>query len=109
VLKLRGGFFWMMANNTCFQKQFGTCQCQPGEFWFTKDICANNGYFVNNVSVSWQPSNPPYDERLTNANIQYFKNVSWEGRVMPYPSGTDFCALTHSSSKQIRRLPQRLI
>jgi hypothetical protein len=86
------GFFWMMANNTCFKNNLDNVNANQANSGSLRTNAANNGYFVNNVSVSWQPSNPPYDERLTNTNIQYFKNVSWGGPCYAYPSGTDFCA-----------------
>src|SRR5207245_3119631 len=53
---------------------------------------ANNGYFVDNISVSWQASNPPYDQRNAPTNIQYFQNLSWGGPCLADSTGTDFCA-----------------
>lgn len=86
------GFFWMMANNTCFKNNLDNVNANQANSGSLTTYAANNGYFVNNVSVSWQPSNPPYQQRLTNTNIQYFKNVSWGGPCYADPSGADFCA-----------------
>src|SRR5260370_32963267 len=48
-------------------------------------------YFADNISVSWQASNPPYDQRSTNMNIQYFANLAWGGPCWIDPNGGDFC------------------
>src|SRR5207249_4716632 len=46
----------------------------------------------NNISVSWQASNPPHDQRNANVHIQYFANLAWGAPRFADPSGADFCA-----------------
>jgi len=85
-------FFWMMANNTCYINNLDNVNANQANTGSLSTNAANNGYFADNISVSWQASNPPYDQRNTNTNIQYFANLAWGGPCWVDPDGSDFCA-----------------
>jgi hypothetical protein len=81
-----------MLNNTCYINNLDNVHASQVNTGSLSVDMTNNGYFVNNISVSWQTTNPPYEQRHTNTNIQYFQNVSWGGPCHADSSGTDFCA-----------------
>ena len=85
-------FLWIMMNNTCYTNNLDSVDANQANTGSLSADTANNGYFVNNISVSQQRSNPPYEQRHINTNIQYFQNVSWGGPCYADSSGTDFCA-----------------
>ena len=89
---LQISFFWMMANNTCFKNNLDNVNANQANAASLDSNTASNGYFANNISVSWQASNPPYDQRNANVNIQYFANLAWGAPCFADPSGADFCA-----------------
>ena len=89
---LQVSFFWMMANNTCFKNNLDNVNANQANAASLDSNTASNGYFANNISVSWQASNPPYDQRNANVNIQYFANLAWGAPRFADPSGADFCA-----------------
>ena len=79
-----------VVNNTCYRNDLDTLQ--PGIGSLTTSN-SNNVFFVNNISVSWQTTNPPFDKRNTNTNITYAQNLYWGGPCYADPSpGTDFCS-----------------
>jgi len=85
-------FFWMMANNTCYINNLDNVNANQANTGSLSTNAANNGYFADNISVSWQASNPPYDQRNATTNIQYFANLAWGGPCWVDPDGSDFCA-----------------
>src|SRR5205807_5345696 len=65
---------------------------------------SSNTYFINNISVSWQATNPPYELLNANANANFFTNLYWGGpcffdstsKARGSCTGTDFCAFPNS-------------
>jgi hypothetical protein len=82
-------FFWIVMNNTCYKNDLDDI-FQPNGGSITVRS-ASNGYIVNNISVGWKASNPPYNQLNTSSNIQYFNNLYWGGPCSLDPMGIDFC------------------
>src|SRR5437879_1023595 len=71
--RLQTELLWMAANNTCYKNNLDNT-FQPGTGSVTASTTAN-GYFVNNISVAFDTTNPAYEQIGTIANINYFKNL----------------------------------
>jgi hypothetical protein len=63
--------FWIV-NNTCYDNDLDTSLGNVGSFVSQN---SNNGYFINNIAVAVQSSNPSYDQESSNANIHYFADM----------------------------------
>ena len=63
--------FWVV-NNTCYKNSLDTTLGIVGSFSTNR---SNNGYFINNVSVAWDSSDPSYTQESSNANIQYYSDL----------------------------------
>ena len=96
------GFFWMMANNTRVKNNLYNVNANQAAAASLDSDTAKNGYFADNISVSWQASNPPYDLRNAGANIQYFANLAWGAPCLRILPGLIFAQKIRSSSKQTR-------
>ena len=92
-----------LVNNTCYVNNLDP-NVAAGTAGSISSQDSSNTYFVNNISVSWQPSNPPYELLNGSSRANFFTNLSWGGPCFfdatstPPGSGTgtDFCAFTNS-------------
>jgi hypothetical protein len=82
----------MFANNTRYKSNLDkTNHSSDGELVSRN---ANSALFVNNISFSWQTTNPPYKQEnplIPNTN-KYLSNLYWGGPCWLGPGGTDFCS-----------------
>jgi hypothetical protein len=65
--------FWIV-NNTCYKNDLDTSE--PG-FGSIEASDSHNGYFVNNIAVAWESSNPTYEQRGTTSSLVYYTNLSF--------------------------------
>jgi hypothetical protein len=63
--------FWIV-NNTCYKNNLDPTLGNAGSFSTNN---SHDGYFINDVSVAWNGSNPTYTQEGTNANIQYYADL----------------------------------
>lgn len=59
--------FWMV-NNTCYKNNLDTTLGAAGSI---TDSHSHDGYVLNNISVTWQSDNSPYEQRTPTANMVY--------------------------------------
>jgi hypothetical protein len=67
--------FWIV-NNTCYKNNLDGALIDAGSLTVNNSL---NGYFINNISVSWQPNNPPYAVENSSKNILYYANLYFGG------------------------------
>ena len=92
-----------LVNNTCYVNNLdpNVAAATAGSI---SSLNSSNTYFVNNISVSWQGTNPPYELRNASTSANFFTNLSWGGpcffdATSSAPgsgTGTDFCAFPNS-------------
>jgi hypothetical protein len=63
--------FWIV-NNTCYKNTLDATLGNAGSFSTNN---SHDGYFINDISVAWNGSNPTYVQEGTNANIQYYADL----------------------------------
>jgi Bacterial Ig domain len=63
--------FWFV-NNTCYKNNLDTSLGNAGSLTTQG---SSNGYFINNITLAWQPNNPSYDQEGTNSNIHYYADL----------------------------------
>ena len=93
---------WVI-NNTCYFNNLDP-NVAAGTAGSISSQNSSNTYFVNNISVSWQATNPPYELRNASANANFFTNLYWGGPCFfdststppGTGTGTDFCAFPNS-------------
>lgn len=92
-----------LVNNTCYTNNLDP-NVAGGTGGSISSQNSSNTYFVNNISVSWQATNPPYELLNGSAGSNFLSNLSWGGPCFfdatstPPGSGTgtDFCAFPNS-------------
>jgi len=92
-----------VVNNTCYVNNLDP-NVASGIAGSISSQNSANTFIVNNISVSWQPRNPPYELLNGSTSANFFTNLSWGGPCFfdatSTPSsnstGTDFCALPNS-------------
>jgi hypothetical protein len=92
-----------LVNNTCYINNLDP-NVAAGTAGSISSQNSSNTYFVNNISVSWQPTNPPYELLNASTSANFFTNLSWGGpcffdATSTPPgggTGTDFCAFPNS-------------
>ncbi len=93
---------WVI-NNTCYFNNLDP-NVAAGTAGSISSQNSSHTYFVNNISVSWQATNPPYELRNASANANFFTNLYWGGPCFfdststppGTGTGTDFCAFPSS-------------
>lgn len=96
-----------VVNNTCYINNLDP-NVAAGTAGSISSQNSSSTYFVNNISVSWQATNPPYDLRNSSSGANFFTNLSWGGPCFfdatstPPGSGTgtDFCSFPNSGFLQ---------
>jgi hypothetical protein len=63
--------FWIV-NNTCYHNDLDTSLGNVGSLVSQN---SNHGYFINNLTQSWQSANPSYDQEGTNSNLYYYADM----------------------------------
>ena len=92
-----------LVNNTCYINNLDP-NVAGGTAGSISSQNSTSTYFVNNISVSWQGTNPPYELLNGSTGANFITNLSWGGRCFfdatstPPGSGTgtDFCAFPNS-------------
>jgi len=92
-----------VVNNTCYINNLDP-NVATGTAGSISSQNSSNSYFVNNISVSWRPTNPPYELLNGSTNTNFFTNLSaggpcfFDAKSTPPGSGTgtDFCAFPNS-------------
>jgi hypothetical protein len=67
--------FWIV-NNTCYKNGLDLAMNYAASLATNN---SNNGYFVNNIAVQWNSSNPAFVEYNSNANVSYYSNLYFTG------------------------------
>ena len=92
-----------LVNNTCYINNLDP-NVAAGTAGSISAQNSSNTYFLNNISVSWRPTNPPYELLNASTGASFFTNLSWGGPCFfdatstppGNGTGTDFCAFTNS-------------
>ena len=63
--------FWIV-NNTCYKNNLDASLGNAASLTTNN---SHDGYFINNISVAWDSSNPTYSQEGTNASISYYANL----------------------------------
>jgi serralysin len=77
--------FWIV-NNTCYKNNLDPSLGNAGSLSTNN---SHDGYFINNISVSWSGNNATYAQEGTNANINYYADLSFGSAIAfapPLPS-----------------------
>lgn len=96
-----------VVNNTCYINNLDP-NVAAGTAGSISSQNSSNTYFVNNISISWRATNPPYELLNGSAGANFFTNLAWGGSCFfdatstPPGSGTgtDFCAFPNSGFLQ---------
>jgi len=96
-----------VVNNTCYINNLDP-NVAAGTAGSISSQNSSNTYFINNISVSWRPANPPYELLNASTGAKFFTNLSLGGPCFfdatstPPGSGTgtDFCAFPSSGFLQ---------
>jgi hypothetical protein len=74
--------FWIV-NNTCYKNNLDPTLGNAGSFSTSN---SHDGYFINDISVGWSGNNPTYIQEGTNANINYYADLSFGSAINFAPS-----------------------
>ena len=74
--------FWIV-NNTCYKNNLDASLGNAGSLT-TSD--SHDGYFINNISVAWDTSNPTYSQGGTTANVNYYSDLYYGSPLNFTPS-----------------------
>jgi hypothetical protein len=69
--------FWIV-NNTCYKNNLDPTLGNAGSFTTNN---SHDGYFINGISVSWSSNYPTYTQEGTNANINYYADLSFGSAI----------------------------
>jgi len=69
--------FWIV-NNTCYKNNLDPTLGNAGSFSTNN---AHDGYFINNISVSWNSNNAAYVQEGTNTNLHYYADLYFGSAV----------------------------
>jgi hypothetical protein len=69
--------FWVV-NNTCYKNNLDSTLGNAGSF---STNSSQNGYFINNISVTWNGNNAGYVQEGTNTNIHYYADLYFGSAV----------------------------
>jgi len=92
-----------VVNNTCYINNLDP-NVAAGTAGSISSQNSSDTYFLNNISVSWQVTNPPYELLNGSSLANFFTNLSWGGPCFfdssstppGSGSGTDFCSFPNS-------------
>lgn len=92
-----------IVNNTCYVNNLDT-NVAAGTAGSISSQKSSNTYFINNISVSWRPTNPPYELIQGSTGASFFTNLSWGGPCLfdststppGSGSGADFCSFPNA-------------
>jgi Bacterial Ig domain len=74
--------FWIV-NNTCYKNNLDPTLGNAGSFTTNN---SHDGYFINDISVSWSSNYPTYTQEGTNINITYYADLSFGSAINFTPS-----------------------
>ena len=69
--------FWVV-NNTCYKNNLDSTLGNTGSF---STNSSRDGYFINNISVTWDGNNAAYVQEGTNSNIHYYADLYFGSAV----------------------------
>lgn len=92
-----------VVNNTCYVNNLDP-NVAGGTAGSISSQNSTNTYFLNNISVSWQATNPPYDLLNSSTGANFYTNLYSGGSCFfdatstppGTGQGTDFCAFPNS-------------